>query len=157
MGKTIINRNNVALFISGLICYAFCEIVPLTSAIFVWQIYGELDPTSISGTPFANFSYMVQFDKPALMLFSIPALFIFFLTFSYIKVPRYYLVLLQSLTTFGVIAAIPDWIWYVGSPYYEILKYYSGLLSLFLMFAATIMYLEAWLFWGPESSKIVKS
>lgn len=144
------NKKDLVIFSSGLVCYALCEIVPLTSAIFVWQIYGTPDPLSLTQTPFANFSYMIQFDKPAFMLFSVPALILFFWTFSYLKVSRLYGVLLQSMTTFGVIAAIPDWTWYLGSPYYEILKYYAGVLSLVVMFAAIIMYLEAWLLWGSK-------
>ena len=150
------NRRNVALFSVGLLCYGVCELVPLTSAVFVWQIYGTATPTVGDVTvPFGSFSWMVQFDKPLFMLFSMPGLVFFFWCFSYMKLSRFNQVMLYSFTTFAVILAIPDWLYEPsGSAYYEILKYYGGLGSLFMAFIAVTLYIQGWAF--PEREKVPK-
>jgi hypothetical protein len=149
------NRKSVAVFALGLACYAVCEIVPLTSAIGVWQIYGTPTPDKFTGVPFGSFSWMVQFDKPLFMLFAVPALLFFFWSFSYLKMARINQVMLYSFTTLAVVFAIPDWLWEPsGSAYYEILKYYGGLGSLFVAFIAITLYIQAWVL--PERMKVPK-
>ena len=143
------NRKSILIFCVGWFFYAIAELVPLTAVIGVWEIYGNFTPQFVTGVPGGWFVYAVQFDKPLLMVLAMLSFPFFFWCFSYMKMDRLTHVGLYTSTTLAVILAIPDWFWNIGSGYYEILKYYSGLASLFVAFFAVVLYIRAWAF--PEA------
>lgn len=127
----------------GLGFYGIAELTPLNDVVALFPIFGShwgFDSSNLP--PGSDFAYLTDFDKPLFMLSAIVALGFFFLAFAYMKLKPLHLAGLNFLATWSVILAIPDIVWPLGSIYYEVLKYYFGILSLILMFVLILVFLN---------------
>lgn len=131
-------KQATVFFILGWGFYAIAEITPLFDSIGVWAALQNGTP--MSAYALGWLAYDVMFDKPLLMLATVPAIFFLFLAFSYLRIGRLQRVGLDFLVTWTMILAIPDMIWPLGTIYYEELKYYFGVLSLLLAFVTILAY-----------------
>ena len=125
-------------FIVGWSFFGIAEIAPLFDSASLMPLFFPNDPTT--RIPLAAFAYDTDFFKPLFMFSTVPAIWFLFLSFSYLKASRLFVVGLQYLATWTVFLAIPDMIWPLGSIYYETLKYYFGVLSLFMAFLTILLY-----------------
>lgn len=130
-------RKEVGFAIIGWVFYSIAEMTPLFDSVGVWITLPNMSPSLV---PLGWLAYDSMFDKPLLMLATVPALFFLFLSFSYLRIRRMERVLLDFSVTWTMFLAIPDMVWPLGTIYYETLKYYFGVLSLLLAFVTILSY-----------------
>lgn len=128
------------LFLLAVLFYAIAELTPLNDAVALIPIYGI--PSYGNVVPLGSFAYFTDFAKPFFMMSAVLALGFFCLAFAYWNLNPLRRAALNFVSTWSVILAIPDIIWPLGTPYYEVLKYYLGLLSLMLLFTLGFMTLS---------------
>lgn len=129
---------STAYFVLGWTFFGLAEIPPLFDSASIPSLFFPNDPFTV--IPLQRFAYDTDFYKPLFMFCTVPALLFLFLAFSYLKGPRLFSVGLPFLATWTIFLAIPDMIWPLGSIYYETLKYYFGVLSLFMAFSTVLAY-----------------
>jgi hypothetical protein len=136
-------NKSAALFYAGVLFYAIAELTPLNDVVALFPIYGSqywgFDAASLP--PLSSFAYLTDFAKPFFMLAGVVALGCFFLAFAYMRLRPFHNAVLNFIITWSVVLAVPDIIWPLGTPYYEVLKYYFGILSLVLCFVVVLLFL----------------
>lgn len=128
-------NRSLGFLIPGICFYALAEITPINDVVALFPIYV---PTW--DVPLAGFAYFTDFAKPLFMLCAVPALFLFFIAIAEMQLPKFHDAALSFVAAWTVILAIPDMIWPLGTMYYEVLKYYFGILSLILCFVMVLMF-----------------
>lgn len=133
-------RLPTAFFIFGVVFYAVAEITPINDVVALLEIQDSGVVTNpVANIPLGSFAYYTDFAKPFFMMSAILALGFFSLAFAYMEFKPLHRAAVNFVAIWSVILAIPDIIWPFGTPYYEVLKYYFGELSLILVFVLSFM------------------